>query len=275
MNRKILIITVIILSLTTILVGYVTLFGQSENNYTTIRLATTTSTKDSGLLDYVLPAFEKKCGVNVEVIAQGTGQAIKTASMGDADVILVHARSAEEKFVADGHGVERFDVMYNDFVIIGPKEDPAGIKGKAINEALISLTNGEAPFISRGDDSGTNKKELALWKEVSINPEGDWYLSVGKGMGETLIMTNEQQGYTLTDRATFTFMKDKLDLEVLVEGDKKLLNPYSIIAVNPDKHESINSEGAQKLIDFLLSEQGQQMIKDYKVKGNQLFFNDN
>jgi len=245
---------------------------QAAAEPTVLRLATTTSTKDSGLLDFLLPVFEKENNVKVEVLAQGTGQAIQTASMGDADVILVHARSAEEKFVADGDGVERFDVMYNDFVIVGPKDDTAGVKGKSVNEAFQAFTEGNAPFISRGDDSGTNKKEIALWKTANIEPKGDWYLSVGKGMGDTLIMTSEQQGYTLTDRATYTFMKDKLDLDIVVEGDEGLLNPYGVIAVNPEKHDGINNEDAQKFIDFLLSDEGQQLIKDYKVEGNQLFF---
>ncbi|GBF11123.1 MULTISPECIES: substrate-binding domain-containing protein [Tepidibacillus] len=240
---------------------------------TTLRLATTTSTQDSGLLDYLLPVFEEKYHVKVDVLAQGTGQAIETASRGDADVILVHARKAEEKFVADGHGSKRYDVMYNDFVIVGPKNDPDGIKGKSLDEAFTLFTNGQAPFLSRGDDSGTNKKELEIWQKLGIKPKGDWYLSVGKGMGDTLIMANEQQGYTLTDRATYSFMKDKLsNLDILVEGDKGLLNPYGIIAVNPEKHQGINHEDAQKLIDFILSDEGQQLIKDYKVNGQQLFF---
>ncbi|MFV9510081.1 substrate-binding domain-containing protein [Tepidibacillus sp. LV47] len=239
---------------------------------TTLRLATTTSTQDSGLLDYLLPVFEKKYNVKVEVLAQGTGQAIETASRGDADVILVHAKKAEEKFVAEGHGIKRYDVMYNDFVIVGPKNDPDQIKGKSVVDAFKALTKGKAPFVSRGDDSGTNKKELDIWKKLGITPKGDWYQAVGKGMGDTLTMTSEEQGYTLTDRATYSFMKDKLNLEILVEGDKDLLNPYGVIAVNPDKHPGVNYKDAQKFIDFILSKEGQQLIKDYKVNGNQLFF---
>lgn len=247
--------------------------NQETNNYESkLRLATTTSTKDSGLLDYLIPFFEKENKIDVEILAQGTGQALATASMGDVDLVLVHAKDAEEKFVANGDGVERIDLMYNDFVIVGPKEDPAGIKGQSTNNAFSSFPKSNIIFISRGDDSGTHQKELALWQEASSEPDGDWYLSVGKGMGDTLIMASELQAYTLTDRATYVFMKENLDLEVLVEGDEKLLNQYGVIAVNPDKHRGVNYKGAEKLIDFLVSEKGQQMIADYKVNGEQLFF---
>ncbi|WP_339062019.1 substrate-binding domain-containing protein [Tepidibacillus marianensis] len=239
---------------------------------TTLRLATTTSTQDSGLLDYFLPKFEKKYNIKVEVLAQGTGQAIETASRGDADVILVHAKKSEEKFVADGDGVKRFDVMYNDFVIVGPKKDPDGIKGKSLDETFKAITSGKAPFVSRGDDSGTNKKELDEWKKIGVEPKGNWYQAVGKGMGDTLTMTSEEQGYTLTDRATYSSMKDKLNLAILVEGDKGLLNPYGVIAVNPKKHPGVNNKDAQKFIDFILSPEGQQIIRDFKVQGTQLFF---
>lgn len=245
---------------------------ETKTNESKLRLATTTSTKDSGLLDYLIPIFEKENKIDVEILAQGTGQALATASMGDVDLVLVHAKDAEEEFVAKGDGVERVEVMYNDFVIVGPKEDPARIKGQSTNNAFSSFSKSNIIFISRGDDSGTHQKELALWQESSIEPGGDWYLSVGKGMGDTLVMASELQAYTLTDRATYVFMKENLDLEVLVEGDEKLLNQYSIIAVNPDKHRGINYKGAEKLIDFLVSEKGQQMIADYKVNGEQLFF---
>ena len=245
---------------------------QAKPAPTTLRLATTTSTQDSGLLDYLLPKFEEKYNVKVDVLAQGTGQAIETASNGDADVILVHAKKSEEQFVAEGHGVKRFDVMYNDFVVVGPKADPAGVKGKSLNDAFKALNEGKAPFVSRGDDSGTNKKELDIWKAAAIEPKGDWYQAVGKGMGDTLTMASEQQGYTLTDRATFASMKDKLDLEIVVEGEKGLLNPYGVIAVNPEKHPGVNNVDAQKFIDFILSAEGQQLIKDFKPTGDQLFF---
>ncbi len=244
--------------------------NQSMNQ--TLRLATTTSTVDSGLLDYLLPFFEDKYDIKVDVLAQGTGQALKTAELGDADIILVHARAAEDKFVADGYGVKRFDVMYNDFVLVGPEEDPAKIKGMSVQDALMILSSGESKFISRGDDSGTHKMEVSLWEKTGIQPQGDWYLSIGKGMGDTLIMTNEQQGYTLTDRATYLFMKNNINLSIVVEGEKELLNPYGVIAVNPKKHPDVNVDGAQKLIDFLLSDEGQQLISEYRVNDMQLFF---
>jgi len=237
----------------------------------TLRLATTTSTKDSGLLDYILPVFEKKYNVKVEVLALGTGQALKTASLGDADVVLVHDKLSEEKFVADGFGVKRFDVMYNDFVIVGPKNDPAKIKEKPLNEAFKILAQGNNSFLSRGDDSGTHKKELSIWHDLELLPEGNWYIVVGKGMGDTLIMANELQAYTLTDRATYLSMKDKLDLSIIIEGDQLLLNPYGVIAVNPAKY-PVNYDTAQKFIDFLLGKEGQDLIKSYKVNGEQLFF---
>ncbi|MCF6092923.1 substrate-binding domain-containing protein [Microaerobacter geothermalis] len=239
-----------------------------------IRLATTTSTKDSGLLDQLIPAFTQKYGIEVQVLAQGTGQAIKTGEMGDVDVILVHARSAEDQFVAEKHGVNRRDVMYNDFVVLGPADDPAGIKGMDVTNAMKKLSEGKAKFISRGDDSGTHKKEKSLWSKAQIKPSGDWYLSVGKGMGDTLIMTNELQAYTLSDRGTYLSMKDKLNLKVLVEGDKLLFNPYGIIAVNPEKHPGVNFQGAMKLIQFITSDEGKKIITEFKVNGEQLFYID-
>lgn len=243
-----------------------------ETKTTRLLLATATSTKDSGLLDYLLPVFEKENNVKVDVLALGTGQALEIATMGDVDIVLVHSKEAEEEFIARGYGIERFEVMYNDFVLVGPKEDPAQIRNKSISEAFTILANSNYSFISRGDDSGTHKKELSFWGELLIKPEGKWYLSIGKGMGDTLITANELQGYALTDRGTYLSMKDKLELEILIEGDKDLLNTYGIIAVNPDKHPKVNYEGAQKLIDFLLSVKGQQMINDYRVNDYQLFY---
>ena len=186
-------------------------------------LATTTSTKDSGLLEYLLPVFEKERGIKVKVLSQGTGQAIKTAEMGDCDVLLVHSRPAEDKFIASGYGVNRRDVMFNDFVIVGPVNDPAGLCGLKIMDAMKGLTSGKAKFISRGDNSGTHMKEQELWKSAGIEPRGSWYLSVGKGMGDTLVMANELMGYTLADRGTYASMKTKLELVVLVTGGGKLL----------------------------------------------------
>ncbi|MDN5322868.1 MAG: tungstate transport system substrate-binding protein [Clostridia bacterium] len=247
--------------------------GSEPQEDKTIVLATTTSTKDSGLLDQLLPVFEKKTGYKVDVISQGTGQALKTGELGDCDVVLVHARAAEDKFVADGFGVNRRDVMYNDFVIVGPKNDPAGIKGLGIFEGLKKLSETKkGEFLSRGDNSGTHKKEQQLWEKTGVKPEGDWYLAVNKGMGDTLVMTSEKQGYTLTDRGTFISMKDNLKLEVLIEGDPPLLNPYGIIAINPDKHPSVNYKGAMAFIEFITSQEGKEIINGYKVKGQQLFF---
>ncbi len=239
----------------------------------TIVLSTTTSTKDSGLLDKLLPVFEQKTGYQVKVLSQGTGQALKTGELGDCDVVLVHSRAAEDKFVADGFGVNRRDVMYNDFVLVGPESDPAKIKGLPIVEAMKNLSQmKKAEFISRGDDSGTHKKELELWSKAGIKPEGKWYLSVGKGMGDTLIMTDEKQGYTLADRGTYASMKDKLKLAVLVEQVPELLNPYGIIAVNPAKHPKVNHKGAMALIEFITSQEGKDIINGYKINGQQLFF---
>lgn len=234
-------------------------------------LATTTSTRDSGLLDHLLPVFEAKTGYKVKVLAVGTGQAIKIGEMGDCDVILVHSRAAEDKFVADGYGVNRRDVMYNDYILVGPGNDPARIKGLSVKEALRALARGKGVFISRGDDSGTHKKELELWASVGIKPEGQWYKAIGKGMGDTLIMANELGAYTLTDRGTYASMKTRLDLEPLVFGDEALFNPYGVIAVNPERHPAVNYEGAMAFIEFITSAEAKEIINGYVVNGEQLF----
>lgn len=236
-----------------------------------IRLATTTSTKDSGLLDVLLPVFEEETGYEVEVLSMGTGKAIKTGELGDADVILVHARAAEDKFVSDGFGVNRKDVMYNDFVIVGSPDDPAGIKGLGVSKALAKIVESKKTFVSRGDNSGTNKKEMELWKKAGIKPEGDWYQAVNKGMGDTLNMTNEEKAYTLADRGTYIKMEENIELVVLVEGSKVLFNPYGIIAVNPEKHPDVNNKGAMSLIEFITSEKAKDLIDGYTLKGKQLF----
>jgi len=240
----------------------------------TIVLSTTTSTKDSGLLDNaILPAFEKKTGYQVKVLSQGTGQALKTGELGDCDVVLVHARASEDKFVADGFGVNRKDVMYNDFVIVGPAGDPSEIKGLAAIDAFQNIARAKkGEFISRGDESGTHKKEKELWEKAGVKTEGNWYLAVGKGMGDALVMTDEKQGYTLADRGTYASMKDKLKLVVLVEGDSLLLNPYGVIAVNPARHAGVNHKGAMDFINFITSQEGKDIINGYKVNGQQLFF---
>jgi len=251
-----------------------------------LRLATTTSTYDSGLLDAILPDFEEKYGARVDVVAVGTGQAIALGESGDADVILVHARSREDQFVSEGHGTERYDVMYNDFVVAGPEEDPAGISGTALaKDALAVIANAEATFASRGDDSGTHTKERDLWEEAGIAPDpaSGWYKSLGQGMGDTLRFANETGAYTLTDRGTFLALKERLpDLVVLVGGsniienqDPALLNPYGVIPVNPDKG-NIDHELAQQFVVWLTGLETQQKIESYgsDTYGQPLFFPD-
>lgn len=218
-------------------------------------LATTTSTEDSGLLDYLLPEFEADYNVEVDVIAVGTGQALKLGEDGNADVLLVHARAREDAFMDAGHGIRREDVMYNDFVIIGPHADPAGIQGVEFAvDAFIKIREAQAIFISRGDDSGTHTKEKVIWQAADIEPSGQWYVSAGQGMGAVLTMSNEQQAYTLSDRATYLARKDEgLDLVVLVEGDPILFNPYGVIAINPEKNPAIQWDLANQFIDWLVS----------------------
>ncbi len=238
----------------------------------TITLATTTSTDNSGLLKALLPAFKAKTNIEVKVIAVGTGKAIKHGENGDVDVILVHAKSAEEKFVADGYGLKRISVMYNHFVILGPAGDPAGVKGsKDAAEALKKIAAAKASFISRGDDSGTHKKEKKLWVHAGVTPEGAWYVLAGQGMGAVLTMADEKQGYTMSDCGTYIAYGDKIKLEVVCEEDKALFNPYAVIAVNPAKHKHVRAKEAQQFIDFLVSPEGQKLIGDFKVKGKQLF----
>ncbi len=240
-----------------------------------IRMATTTSTDNSGLLKYLLPKFEASCKCSIHYTAVGTGNALKLGENGDVDVVLVHARSAEDEFVAKGYGVDRRDVMYNDFVIVGPHADPAKIRGmKDPLAALKKIKDSGAVFVSRGDDSGTNKKELGFWKALGVDPKGPNYLAIGQGMGQTLTMASEKQGYTLTDRATYATYKDKTGLEIMVEGDKRLLNPYGVIAVNPKRHPGINYGGAMTFVRWLTSDEGQKTIAAYRPKGAQLFFPD-
>ncbi len=246
-------------------------------------LATTTSLYDSGLLDAILPAFERANGVRVKVIAVGTGQALKLGQDGNADVVLVHARAQEDQFVAEGWGVDRRDVMVNDFVLVGPKQDPAGIKGMATAaDAFRAIAGRQATFASRGDGSGTHAKEKSIWEQAGIEPQGDWYNSLGQGMGDTLIFANEKGAYTIADRATYLAMRHKLpNLTILVggesiaqNGDKSLLNPYGVIAVNPARHPHVRFDLAKKFIDWITSAETQKLIGDYGVDrfGQPLFY---
>jgi len=241
-----------------------------------ILVQSTTSTANSGLYDAILPKFTAKTGIRVNVVAVGTGQAIKNAQNGDGDVLLVHAKSAEEQFVADGYGVERFDVMYNDFIVVGPPADPAGISGmKDSPAALARIADRGAAFASRGDNSGTHKKELELWMAAGVDPtqaSGEWYRETGSGMGATLNTAVGMGAYALTDRGTWISFKNKGDYKILVEGDPSLFNQYGVILVNPKKHSSVKAAEGQAFIDWILSEEGQQAIADYKLDGQQLFF---
>jgi tungstate transport system substrate-binding protein len=242
-----------------------------------IVVASTTSTQDSGLFGYLLPIVKDKTGIVVKVLAQGTGQALDTARRGDADVVFVHAKSAEEKFLAEGFGVKRYPVMYNDFILIGPKDDPAGVKGKDILTALQTLKAKGAPFISRGDRSGTNIAELALWKAAGVNiaaDKGAWYKEIGQGMGAALNMASASNAYVLSDRGTWLAFRNRGDLAIVVEGDKRLFNQYGVMLVNPAKHPNVKKELGQQFIDWLISPEGQKTIAGYKINGQQLFYPD-
>jgi tungstate transport system substrate-binding protein len=249
--------------------------GAVAADQSVLRLATTTSTENSGLLEHLLPDFEETSGYKVHVIAVGTGKAIRMARDGDVDVILVHAPPAEMKFMATGAGTDRRPVMHNDFVIVGPPDDPAGIRGlQDAEKALQRIAKAKAPFVSRGDDSGTDKKEKALWKEVGIKPAGQWYREAGQGMGKVLQMASEMGAYTLTDRGTWLAYEARTDLDVLTEGDERLFNPYHIIAVDPKMYPDTNFKGAEALIDWFTGEHAQVRIADFRKQGKQLFHPD-
>jgi tungstate transport system substrate-binding protein len=241
-----------------------------------IVVASTTSTQDSGLFGHILPLFKAKTGIDVKVVAQGTGQALDTGRRGDADVLFVHAKAQEEKFVADGFGVKRYPVMYNDFVLIGPKSDPAGIKGMTdVAEALKAIKSKSAPFISRGDRSGTHIAELDLWKAAGIDigkEKGPWYKEIGQGMGAALNTASAVNAYVLADRGTWLSFKNRGDLDILVAGDKRLFNQYGVMLVNPEKHPHVKKALGQAFIDWLVSPEGQKAIADYKINGQELFF---
>ena len=263
-----------------------------------IVVASTTSTQDSGLFGHILPLFKAKTGITVRVVSQGTGQALDTGRRGDADVVLVHARPQEEKFVADGFGVKRFPVMYNDFILVGPRSDPAGARGKDIAAALTAIKAKAAPFISRGDKSGTHAAELALWKAAGIDPhsnppphsaaetrvdalalgegrvsrQGLWYREIGQGMGAALNTASASNAYTLADRGTWLSFKNRGELAIVVEGDNRLFNQYGVMLVSPGKHPHVKAGLGQAFVDWLISPEGQQAIGSYKINGEQLFF---
>lgn len=248
----------------------------SAQDNKSIVVASTTSTQDSGLFGYILPLFKAKTGIEVKVIAQGTGQALDTARRGDADVVFVHAKAQEEKFVAEGHGVKRSDVMYNDFVLIGPKSDPAGVGGtKDIVAALKTIQGKALPFVSRGDKSGTHSAELALWKQAGVDldtAKGPWYREIGQGMGAALNTAGAMNAYVISDRGTWLSFKNPGDLVIAVEGDRRLFNQYGVILVNPEKHPAVKTDLGQSFIDWLTSAEGQDAIAAYQVNGKQLFF---
>jgi tungstate transport system substrate-binding protein len=265
--RSLLFIAAIVTSLAT----------QAAGGDKSIVVASTTSTRDSGLFGYLLPIFKEKTGIDVKVIAEGTGQALDTARRGDADVVFVHARSAEEQFLSEGFGLKRYPVMYNDFVLIGPQSDPAGVKGKDIVTALQTIKAKSAPFISRGDRSGTNIAEIELWKDAGIDiakDKGPWYKEVGQGMGATLNTASALNAYVLSDRGTWLAFRNRGDLAILVQGDKRLRNQYGVILVNPAKHASVKKDLGQQFINWLISADGQTAIADYKINGEQLFYPD-
>jgi tungstate transport system substrate-binding protein len=240
-----------------------------------IVVASTTSTQDSGLFGHILPRFKARTGIDVKVVAQGTGQALETGRRGDADVVFVHAKPQEEKFVADGFGVKRFDVMYNDFVLISPKGDPARIKGsRDVIAALKAIEAAGGPFVSRGDKSGTHAAELALWKPAGLDPAGakpSWYREIGQGMGAALNTAAAMGAYVLADRGTWISFRNKDSLEIGVEGDRRLFNQYGIILVDPARHPSVKKELGQAFIDWIVSAEGQEAIRSYRIEGQQLF----
>jgi tungstate transport system substrate-binding protein len=237
-----------------------------------IRLATTTSTYHSGLLDYLLPEFEKETGYKVDVIAAGTGKSLKMGENGDVDLVMTHAPKAEANFVEKGYGVLPRKLMYNDFVIVGPDEDPADVSNEEdVAQVFKKIANSKAIFVSRGDDSGTHKKEKGIWEQTKIEPNFGGYRAVGQGMGPTLNMANELQGYTMTDRGTWLAYNNKLDLEIVFQGDVKLFNPYQVILVNPERYPGINYQGAKQFSDWLVNPEGQKLINNFKLNGKQLF----
>jgi tungstate transport system substrate-binding protein len=263
--------TLIALAAAAVLAGMPGALAQDKS----IVVSSTTSTQDSGLFGHILPLFKAKTGIDVKVVSQGTGQALDTGRRGDADVVFVHAKSAEEKFLAEGFSLKRYPVMYNDFVLVGPKSDPAGIKGKDIETALKTIQAKAAPFVSRGDKSGTHSAELSLWKQGGIDiavVKGPWYREIGQGMGAALNTAQAMNGYVLSDRGTWISFKNRGDLEITVEGDKRLFNQYGVILVNQERFPSVKKELGQSFVNWLVSPEGQTAIAGYKIDGQQLFF---
>lgn len=269
MNHKFVQQIVALITLCSILAGTAC---AADDSIQVIRLATTTSTENSGLLGALLPRFTEATGYEVHVIAAGTGKALRMGRDGDVDVVLVHARSAEDRFVAEGFGEKRYGVMYNDFVLVGPRGDPAGVrKAGSAADALKAIADSQSPFVSRGDDSGTHKKELGLWQKAGLKPEGRWYREAGQGMGKVLQIAGEMNAYTLVDRGTWLAYLNKVPLQIDFEGDPLLFNPYGIIAVDPKRHPEANHRGALALINWMISAEGQRMIGQFRVGDNRLF----
>jgi tungstate transport system substrate-binding protein len=262
-----------IVAIVCVLIGWL---GAAEAQERNITVASTTSTEQSGLFGYLLPRFKEETGVGVKVVAVGTGQALDIGRRGDADVVFVHDRPAEDKFMSEAQGMKRFDVMYNDFVIVGPRSDPAHIAGdRDVVDALKKIAAAKAPFISRGDRSGTNEAELRLWKQagIDVGPSASpWYRDIGQGMGPALNMASSSDAYLLADRGTWLSFKNRGDLAVLTEGDKRLFNQYGVMLVNPDKHPNVKVKDGQAFVDWLISPKGQETIAGYKIGGQQLFF---
>ena len=258
-----------------VVAGMLTAISGASAQDKSIVVSSTTSTQDSGLFGHILPLFKANTGIDVKVVSQGTGQALDTGRRGDADVVFVHAKAQEEKFVADGFGVKRYPVMYNDFILVGPKSDPAGAKGKDIVAALKTIKDKASPFISRGDRSGTHSAELALWRGAGIdiaNDKGPWYKEIGQGMGAALNTASASNSYVLADRGTWLSFRNRGELDIVVEGDNKLFNQYGVTLVSPDKHKHVKKEFGQSFIDWLVSAEGQKAVNDYKINGQQLFF---
>ncbi|MDZ7671862.1 MAG: substrate-binding domain-containing protein [Halanaerobiales bacterium] len=255
-----------------VLIATFVFVDSSINAQERLVLATTTSTENSGLLDVLIPPFEEKFNIRVDVVSVGTGKAISLAENGDADIILVHAREAEIEFVEAGFGINRRDVMYNDFIILGPPADPAGIKGmEDASQSFKKIAESKSSFVSRGDESGTNKKELSIWGSANIEPSGNWYIETGQGMGASLNVANEKEAYILADRGTYLAYSSDLDIEILVEGDSELFNPYGIIPVNPAYHSHVNYQMAMAFVGYITSQQGQKIISEYTAYGKVLF----